>query len=264
MRVALCLFGLVGGKIGKNGKGENLDPAIAYKKYKEFIIDKNDQVDVFIHSWSKEEEEKLLKLYNPRGYIIEKQKAFKQSIQHPDILQFKKKKRNILKKVFLPKAYRDAIEEKGKGAYRAYSRWYSSMKVVELKKEYEVNNIFTYDCVMVSRLDVVFFTELKFDQYDLDYFYASHWNDAGNKKNSYVANRENHYVGKGFLDLWFFSNSKIMDRFGGLYNKLENYDRSPHIAARQHIDTITDKIRYTLYRWDDHEIIRRKIFEAEE
>ena len=228
-KVALCLYGLVGGKVGKDGKGGNVDYMIAYEHYKKHIFDKNN-VDVFIHSWSIDLEQELKEIYKFKKSIFQKQKRF---------------------------AWLDRRNNDQK--HRAYSRWYSSKKTIELKREYEIEKGFVYDWVMVSRLDLAFFTDVIFDTYDPDYFYASHWNDAVNPKVGRLqANRENHYKGTGFLDLWFFSNSKIMDKFSTLYDNRKKYKVSAHVASREHVDTFTDKIKYVFYRWDDHELVRRK------
>ena len=45
---------------------------------------------------------------------------------------------------------------------------------------------------------------------------------------SYMPNKQNNQEGRGFMDLWFFSNSKLMDKFGSLYDNISNYDISPH------------------------------------
>lgn len=233
MKVALCLFGLVGSKEGKDGKGGNIDYMVAYEHYKKHVLDKND-VDVFIHSWSIGFEKELEETYKPQKSIFQKQKRF---------------------------AWLNIRNNDQK--HRAYSRWYSSKKTIELKREYEIENGFVYDWVMVSRLDLVFFTDVIFDRYDPGYFYASHWNDVPNPKADRLqANKENHYEGVGFLDLWFFSNSEMMDRFSTLYNHRKEYDVSPHRASRQHVDTFTDKIKYVFYRWEDHELVRRKLLNA--
>lgn len=229
MKVALCLFGLVGGKEGKEGKGGNVDYKIAYEHYKRHILDIND-VDVFIHSWSIDLAEELIETYKPQKSIFQKQKRFS----------------------WLDRRNNDQ-------KHRAYSRWYSSKKTIELKKAYEIENGFVYDWVMVSRLDLVFFTDVVFEKFDDQYFYASHWNDAVNPKLGRLqANRENHNEGIGFLDLWFFSNSEMMDKFSTLYDLRKKYDVSPHRASRQHVDTFTDKIKYVFYRWEDHELFRRR------
>ena len=255
MKVALCLFGLVGGTIGKDGKGGDVDYTIAYEHYKKHILEKND-VDVFIHSWSVNYEEELKVLYAPKKAIFEKQIRFKVNKKFRDRSNWFEIKKGFLR---LFKKDKQKIYAK-----RAYSRWYSNKKAINLKKEYEIENNFQYDYVMCSRLDLAFFTDVVFSKFDTQYFYASHWNDVPKKENKYKGNRKNHYVGKGFLDLWFFSNSNMMDVFSTLYDNIEKYDISCHLAARQHIGRFTDKIKYVFYRWEDHEIVRRKFYASKE
>jgi hypothetical protein len=57
-----------------------------------------------------------------------------------------------------------------------------------------------------------------------------------------------------------------MDKFALLYDEIENYEISPHRSSRQHVDKFIgkEKVKYTMYRWFDHEMIRRKFFEAHE
>lgn len=259
MKIALCLYGLVGSTVGKNGEGVNLDPKLAFDLYKKHIIDCNDEVDIFIHSWSVKEREKLIELYQPKNYIIESSKEFKTSENHPEVISLK---RNLIKKTIRNKKFHSDINKKKLESYRAHSRWYSNKKVLELKREHEEKNNFVYDFVMVSRLDVGFFTNLNFDQFNNEYFYASNWNDYPTEENNYTMNKKNHYIGKGFLDFWFFSNSKNMDDFGQLFDKIYSYSVSPHFSSREHVHTITDKVKFVLYRWQDHEMIRRKLFKS--
>ena len=263
MKVALCLYGLVGSKVGKNGVGENIDPQIGFDYYKKHLLDKNVHVDVFIHSWSIEEKDKLISLYEPKKYCIERQSQFPQAINHPLAEGGVRSKLKMAICRFMSKGnYVKLKEQQQKMLFRAYSRWFSSKKVLELKKQYEDENNFKYDCVMISRMDIAFFTDVIFDRYDMNYFYASHWNGAPIKENDFKGDRLNRNKGKGFLDFWFFSNSDNMDKFSLLYDNIEQYDPSPHISSRQHADTFTDKIRYVYYRWFDYEMIRRKIYEC--
>jgi len=55
-----------------------------------------------------------------------------------------------------------------------------------------------------------------------------------------------------------------MDIFSKLYDHIEKYDVSPHRSSRQHVDAFVgkNKIRYTMFRWFDHELIRRKLFRS--
>ena len=195
MKIALCLFGLVGGSSGKNGAGEEIDPSIAHGYIKKHILDKND-VDVFIHTWSVGKKDVLLDLYDPVRYIFEPQVIFD-----------------------------DRVE-----VQRARSRWASTRKSVDLIGG-------DYDMVMLSRMDVAYFADIVFDDYDPKYFYASHWNDVG---------KRNHHT-HGFLDLWLY---------------IDNYDISQHVASKQHAKFIKADVRHAMYRGYDFEMVRRAILKC--
>lgn len=266
MKIAVCFYGLVGSKADKNGAGIPLDPAIAYNLNNENIISNNKQegheVDVFIHSWSHEFKDELVSLYQPKASLIEKQKEFPASNKisnNRDFSELVKMTFSVLKK---PKKLFKLITDNKREAFRACSRWYSNKAVLNLKDDYEKKNGFEYDCVMVIRLDVGFYTKLDFSSYDMKFFYASNWNDYPIESNNYTINQKNHHVGKGFIDFWFFSNSSNMNQFSELYDKINNYHVCPHRAAYQHASSFTDKIKYTKYRWSDFEMIRRKEFNA--
>ena len=262
-RVALCLYGLVGGKVDKGGGGGDLDYNIAFNSYQKHILSKN-KIDIFIHSWSIDHKEGLIKLYKPKDSIIEPQIDFKNEIN----LRFKEyyvdftiRIKNMIKNVFRSKKV--IFYSQRDRAFRARSRWYSNKRVIELKKNYELENNFEYDFVMVSRLDVCFFSDILFSSFDNSYFYASNWNDVNIQPDgSYMPNKQNNQEGRGFMDLWFFSNSKLMDKFGSLYDNISNYDISPHRSSFQHVAQITKRVKFKFYRWNDYELVRRKIFKS--
>lgn len=233
MKVALCLYGLVGGMVGKDGKGGSLDGSIAFEHYKKHVLDKND-VDVFVHTWSVESKDSVLNLYKPKSYLIEPQRDF-------------------------------GIDRK-KYMFRAHSRWYSTKESVRLKREYESNNGFTYDCVMLGRFDVAWFTDVIFDKFDMSYFWASNWNDAPHAADGWKGNRRNYSTkGTGLLDLWFFSNSKFIDKFATLYDNIGKYSQEyMTVASMQHARNCTSRINYTFYRWWDYELVRRKLLGGKE
>ncbi|EIV8497176.1 hypothetical protein [Vibrio vulnificus] len=262
MKVALCFYGLVGSRADKDGKGIPLDPTIAYNLNYENIIKDND-VDVFIHSWSKEFESELVELYKPKSHLIEAQISFPQSKKIANNRDTSEKIRNMIQWVKSPSKIQSSLENNQKEAFRAYSRWYSNKQVLELKSKYEHEHNFKYDCVMVLRLDVGFYSKLDFSQYDMSAFHASNWNDYPTEKNNYEWNKENHNIGKGFLDFWFFSNSDNMDKFSRLYDNIDKYHVCPHRSAYQHVSTFTGNINYTMFRWNDFEMIRRKEFKSE-
>jgi hypothetical protein len=264
MKIAICFYGLVGSLSDKNGQGIPIDPSIGYKYYKENIFDTNDEVDIFIHSWSVNSKDKLIELYNPKKHIIEKQVPFPNSKNHPVVAGkgFDKIKMFILK-LLKRKSYDYVKRVKEKEAFRAYSRWYSVKESVQLMRDYELEHDFEYDCVMTTRLDVAFFKPVVFNQYDMNYFHASHWNDPKKIHENKEANRLNHYKDEGFLDFWFFSSSKLIYQFSKLFDSIEKYPISPHFSSRKHLDTLTNKVKFVFYRWYDHEMIRRKKFNSE-
>ena len=262
MKVAICFYGLVGSTTDKNGKGLSLDPKIAYKLNHDHLIKGND-VDIFIHSWSHEYKAELIELYKPKYAIIENQKKFPNSNKIAMNRSLSEKYQLLFSFIKQPTNISRTLLNKKKEAFRACSRWYSNKKVLELKAKYENENNFKYDCVMVLRLDVGFYTPINFSDYDMKSFYASNWNDYPVLNNNFQYNLENHHKGKGFLDFWFFSNSINMDKFSQLYDKIDKYHVVPHRSSYEHTITFTDKIKYIKHRWIDFEMIRRKEFKAD-
>jgi hypothetical protein len=231
MKIALCLSGLTGGSGGKDGVGNSLDIDIPYQSVKKYLLDVND-IDVFIHSWSKEFEKELIDLYKPKKQKFEKQIIFDKDNHRKHITQ---------------------------------SRFYGNNKVLDLKRLYEEENNFIYDVVMISRLDLVWFNEVNFDMYDPKYFYASHWNHNGPDQIGPYG-MENFNIGSGFLDFWFFSNSKIMNTFGNLcdVDKINHLisigvPLSGHALTYKIASLCNADIKYTKYRGYDHEVYRRVI-----
>jgi len=212
MRVALCLHGIAA---GKNDKGNTVNFDIAFQHYKKHILKKND-VDVFIHTWSVAEKDNLINLYNPRKSVFEQQIMF-------DVSQTK--------------------------LHSTKSRWYSSKKSIELKRQYELEENFTYDWVILSRFDVVFFTDLILSNFQADHFYAANWSNPARDV--------------GLLDFWFFSNSSAMDAFSTLYDHVDDYLSgaqaiSNHVLAKQHLTSqnLTDKLIYHGYEYKDFWLAR--------
>lgn len=275
MKVAFCLYGLAGGVNDKFG-GLPVDFNMGFKNYKSHILDKND-CDVFIHTWSVQFEKQIKEIYKPKKSIFEKQIIFHEP--------------NFLYKTF---------SKEPKRLNNIYSRWYSTKKAIELKKEYEEENGFKYDCVFITRFDVAFFTDLIFNKYDMNNFYAAINSKYYTKDGKEILNREfrklsdeersnlvrrpfgyPHDPEKGIMDYWFFSNSENMDKFSKLYGNLWQYMKeirsknsilsrfnyriyNNHILAVQHLKNIglIEKLKFTLNMFDDFELVRRRFFSA--
>ena len=139
MKIALCISGYTGFKDKLynlkvsdeiNSKLLNLD--IGYQFFKKNLI-QNYNVDTYIHSWSTDQKNEILEIYNPKEYIIESQKG----------------------------------EEVG--IFNAgYSQWYSRKKVLEIA----INSGIEYDWIILSRFDIALDFKFNFDLYDNNAIYV--------------------------------------------------------------------------------------------
>jgi len=223
MKIALCFYGLAAGlgdkaqdkhmrKVGKHcPDGIPVNWKAGYPGIKKHILDVND-VDVFMHTWSTQAHKELEATYQPKRIVTEKQRWF-----FPKLKKIDKSTGTLVSRQQV-----------------AYSRWYSQKRALQLKHEYEVANNFQYDFVMVIRYDIGWRSNLDFSQFDQSKFYVSNW-CRYHRKNS---KRElwfqyqfdecpqdemvhDHYDATRKLpDLWFFSSSATMDKFGELFDML--------------------------------------------
>jgi len=134
MKVALCLHGLVGTD-DKYGHGKKIiNYKIGYEHFKQRVMDINDSVDVFFHTWSVEHEDKLKNTYSPVDYKCEKQPVFSEDPRKQAI----------------------------------YCRWKSTKEVMDLVQKSNKK----YDFVLMTRFDIAFMKDFVFNEYDVDKFYA--------------------------------------------------------------------------------------------
>ena len=240
MKIAICFYGLAGKMKNfqssaewlQNSADESLGCDLSYNHYKHHIFDKNDNIDIFLHTWSIEQEDELKELYKPKDSIFEKQKEF-EGIK---------------------------LDSEGKPhrkTWGAFSRWYSTKKSIELKTKYELENNFTYECVMLTRFDISFMTDLIFNKYDMNYIYAS-----GQKNKNHVHVSSNKFIS----DWWFFSNSNVMNEFSKVYDELDEIGpyggwQDQHRMSKAKIIKMgmNDKIKYLFNRDDDNKLTRELI-----
>lgn len=229
MKSALCLFGKCGGIEGKDGLGKRIDYKMCYESYKEHVIDVNN-CDVFIHSWDIDIADELMELYQPKLNLFESQKIFSK-----------------------------------KDDNRLYSRWYSTKESVGLKTLHERVHNFIYDWVMIGRLDLLFFKDFDFSKFDNNFFNVSAWNApplwSRHKTEPDRINRTE--TKEGLSDMFFISNSKMIDKFSTCYDYLDKYGISGHYAAWRHVKEIfgepMEVCKFPFYRWYDFEIYRFKV-----
>jgi hypothetical protein len=244
IKSAICLYGIVGGTEGKDGLGVNIPFEECYKTYKRHIINVN-KADVFVHSWSVEAESDLINLYKPKKYQFQPQIQF--DYKHPPIHKGEK-----------------ALAKHKDQGFRSLSKWYSLKRSLELKTEYELEHNFEYDAVMLTRFDTLFFVDLDFSKCDLSCLCVPNWNtpDGLGEHPKIKPDRVNRSeTGYGLSDMWYLSNSKIINEFIGIYDgvKSNKYRVSQHKAAWDcflDIGYQRNILKYYLYRHYDFELYR--------
>ena len=261
MRIAICFYGLVGSKDKKYGKGTPLDPQVCYNYYKKNVFFNDHELDIFIHSQSYESKDKILKVYNPKLYLIEKQKNFfLKTLFHKKIIYefFSLPIKFLLKKKKLKELILD-LNKKYLRCLNLWSRWYSTKKVIDLKKKYEKENNFKYDLVMLTRFDLAFLTKFNFDDISKTYLTVPNHNDVPGPRNHYKQSikKNNKTFEKGISDFWFVSSSKNIDLFSNLYNYFNQYNVSSHMSSYEHTKKLKLVLNFYKYRGIDHEAIRR-------
>jgi hypothetical protein len=180
MKIALCFYGKF---TGKNSRDEIQGFEIPFDYLKKNVITEN--TDIFFHGWddSPQESERLINTINPKKFILEKQILF----DHPY------KDYN-----FVP----DGPWNTKNYLNNNYSRFYSLKKAMELIDD-------SYDMVLISRFDTVFYEKIDFSLLSPENFYVSHWHLLDE--------------GWGFNDGWFISGYENMKNIGLIYDKLDNY-----------------------------------------
>jgi len=214
MRIALCLSGYFDSF--KDGSSTGQDGYEYIKKHILNCASPTCEVDVFFHNWEPHLEEKITELYQPKKYIVESQIDFVEIAENNKV----------------SRRYLDPYNQLGSwtmtskqgagyvGPERLLSQYYSTQKSIELKRTYEEENDFKYDCVIKSRFDLGRINRstsgpgkanpyacqcIKFDPtLDMSKLYMVYWD----------------LFNEGPADMWFYSSSENMDNFCELYHKV--------------------------------------------
>lgn len=138
MKSALCLSGIIGGTQGKNGRGELVDFGLCAKTMFRNIIDVNN-CDVYIHSWSVDQQEELVEVYRPEISKFEAQ------------IDFFEGGKILIGPVF-----------------NVRSRMYSVRESLKLKNKSGMK----YDWTMIVRFDFMALKKFDFSQFKGKYLYV--------------------------------------------------------------------------------------------
>lgn len=231
-KIAFCLFGIVGGTGGKDGIGSPVDFVQCGESYKNYIFEGND-VDVFIHSWSEQYGKELNKLYNPKKSEYQFQIKFD-----------------------------DKGDTYSKDRHRSCSRWYSTKKVVNLQRQYAIENKIKYDFIMLSRFDILWLQKLNFNKLKKDIFYVPYWNiHKGHKTFKENASFPDGKM-KRWYDLFFIGNQKHIDTLSKIYDNIAIIGNEEYDQHRLVFDTMyplyKDEFEFEFFRRFDYKLYRDK------
>ena len=210
MRIAILMHG-ASGNADKYGTGASLPVELSHKHFQEKIVDvnKDAQIDVFMHSWSPQDREQLVDLYKPLGEYFEPQIIFDFEYIVGD-----------------PNGPGGEINKWHDGKFKGldnlrfhalFSRWYSAKIVNELRLAHQAKNGFVYDYVMLTRYDLAYIEDFDFSKFEKSKIYA-------------IPPMSHH----GLQDLWFIGSHKNMDALCQIYDWIKRIDHFPGKFAHSH------------------------------
>jgi hypothetical protein len=200
MKIAICL----------SGQPRHL--TLGYEMINKFIIQPNAEynIDFFIHTWYDEEDvDKLFNsaqytisnnigvllkdsdiiikdLYKPKKFLIEPQKNFDKYVKNTEASD--NAKQNSLCSLF-------------------YSMYISN----NLKRDYEDQNNFSYDLVLRTRTDLIYYSPIIFNNY------INNLNSINIPKKYFMDQEAYNNKDKPIPDIFAFSNTKNMNIFCSVY-----------------------------------------------
>ncbi|MFT6332641.1 MAG: hypothetical protein ACJAW3_000984 [Lentimonas sp.] len=232
MKIALCLHGKFNNRLSKSSgiDGSNY--------IKEVLLGKYPNIDVFIHSWDLEFKKKIENFYRDflKKSLFEKQLDFKEIAKNYEIDDAKFNPPNA-------QSFRTCAN--------SLSFFYSRKRVIQLKSEFENENGFKYDAVIVSRFDLgqidkyngshpYNVSEINFDpNFDMGYIYSAMWDQ----------------LNCGYADQWFYSSSANINKIAEIYEKSLEYfaGRRNYINALQNWpeSNLNDEFSNEVFKSDD-------------
>ena len=150
-KIALCLFGGFASSKPQTKIKKIYDPFQTFKSLNNnFILKYNP--DIFLHTWNTKYNDKLIKLYKPKKFIIENQKKFYVKIKDYNLnfLEFYDNVENLLNRnINVEDEYNNLI-------FRTHSRWYSQNASLKLMNNFSKIKKIKYDFVVQARFDLFF------------------------------------------------------------------------------------------------------------
>jgi hypothetical protein len=236
MKIAFCLYGIVGGN-KKYGREGDIDFRACAENIKEKIF-RNHDVDVFIHTWSNHHQDALEEIYEPKAALYEPQQQFEEP---PELAKYPEKFRM------------DWFVE--------HSRWLSTKKVIELQHEYSKKHNIEYDFIMLHRFDMYWYVPFMFEELEKNYIYVGNLVSIDNtpQRVNFSWPEDKYLL---YMDQWIVGNQEQILYISEIYNWVIMHMWRifcPHIFLFGHIHYSKFKhmvkfkyyfyFDYTGYRW---------------
>jgi hypothetical protein len=238
MKIAICLFGYTGSYGNRENIKSDFHPSTSFNINNNIFYKRYD-IDFFIHSWSKNFQNDLISLYNPKKIKCEKQPSFSEiKLNDYKLDQIKTYKSLIIK-------HGNNINSHLKNLIIASnSRWTSNYKALKLMQNYATKNNCSYDLVIQMRLDLIFYKKLILKKLDKNIFYHLY---RDTEKDIAIN------------DLFFISNYKNAKKFSKIVNNLTRLSIRPVCASKQFLDILKIKTKGVLTLGEDVILLRNHL-----
>lgn len=232
MKIALALHGLFDSVQDTTSKGND-----GYNHIKKNILDKGD-VDVFVHTWSKDKADQIIDLYNPVKSVFEDQINFDKFSEHLVIPN--------------PPRHPSVI----------LSHFYSVSEVIKLVCDYD-----QYDIIIKSRFDLGRINRNTSGPHNSQNPYpvqCINFDPSLSMKKLHMADWQ-YLESDGPADMWFYSSQKNMMLLESLYDfTLQAFRDKEYIKSLQSINDLPNAIK--LYKsffqktklWDKKNLLETK------
>ncbi len=258
MKIAICLYGSSGYETKLLNEDLDRMPLGLDIPLRSLItnIKEPNKADIHVHSWSKEVENKINEILEPKSTLFEDHKTFDKHNK-----------------------FRNAVK----------SRFYSQNMSSVLMRDYENQYNLKYDFVLTCRLDLIWFKPFSFNNLNVNKFYASNWNISQPNLDAKIDNSNDHNnlgpfdksnfnKGVAFMDHWFLSNSDNIFNFTNMsrnliklnaINWIHNFKArklvknknsyNPHHLTFLQAKKLNFEIEYIKFRGEDYDLYRRYI-----
>ena len=237
MRIACCLYGHVGGKLGRDGDGGWLDPLPSLQNYNQNLFH-GKNVEYFVHSWSTDYKSKIDDYLKPVLSIYEPEKDFSSTNLDSYKLSMINGYKGIITSQNDPALYLTKL------AQRARSRWLSTSNVLKLCFDYSRRGGISYDVIILLRFDLHLYKKLAIESINENTLYTS---------------RRTNEIENTVEDLVLYGNPEVIEKLLDIHENYTDYSIRPPTAIHQVLKKNKFILNDEIKRGRDFDLVRESI-----